>query len=330
MIKTKAVRKKIKILDSIIDDYKKQTSLKKRDWKLYEKKVAERVKTAISFFEEYVETAIEKINFLKTTQAGRPEKLTLRERTLLLLVQRLMGNSNRDMAFMLILFSILTKIEISYKTIERLYEDERIDLILSNMHSLILKDKNINEINASGDGSGYVLSVKEHYSSIIQRIKDKKSTKKKKIIFSFALLDLETRLYVAFGTSCKSEQDAYNKSIIMLNETKVKIKSIRLDRYYSCQKYIRELGNGQKIKFYLIPKKNATIKGCKNWKMMLKDFIENTQNYLKEYYKRNQSESTFGEDKKRFGWKIPQKLQNRINLSYFAIFTWHNLLWVGG
>ncbi|GCC10032.1 hypothetical protein IPdc08_00050 [archaeon] len=55
-------------------------------------------------------------------------------------------------------------------------------------------------------------------------------------------------------------QRAYLEAVEMAQTTSVK--SVRLDRYYSAQEYVRiiekKLGN---VKLYLIPKKNATVKG---------------------------------------------------------------------
>ena len=65
------------------------------------------------------------------------------------------------------------------------------------------------------------------------------------------------------------------------------------------------------------------------WQKMLTEFVNNPKEYFTEYFKRNQSESGFSEDKRRFGWRIPQKRAGRIDLAYFSIITWHNLLWVG-
>ncbi|MFH1828016.1 MAG: hypothetical protein ABH824_02010 [Nanoarchaeota archaeon] len=45
------------------------------------------------------------------------------------------------MAIMVVIFSWLTDIDISYKTVERLYSDDQVILALHNLHQLILKKK---------------------------------------------------------------------------------------------------------------------------------------------------------------------------------------------
>jgi transposase len=50
--------------------------------------------------------------------------------------------------------------------------------------------------------------------------------------------------------------------------------------------------------------------------------------YLHEYYKRNQSESNFAEDKRRIGWKLGQKRDDRIDTANILTSLWHNLYWL--
>ena len=136
-------------------------------------------------------------------------------------------------------------------------------------------------------------------------------------------------MYIGCGTSFKSEKEAFHRANQMIVKTGVKINSIRLDKYYSnkgdlklCQKLFG------KIKMYLIPKSNATIGGFE-WNKMLKRFITNIKEYLKEYYQRNQSESGFSEDKRRIGQMLGQKREDRIDTANFLTTIWHNLYWLG-
>ena len=58
----------------------------------------------------------------------------------------------------------------------------------------------------------------------------------------------------------------------------------------------------------------------------MKLFVEDTMKYLEEYFKRNNSESNFGGDKKMFGWQVRQKREDRIDTALFCRDIWHNLL----
>jgi len=62
---------------------------------------------------------------------------------------------------------------------------------------------------------------------------------------------------------------------------------------------------------------------------MLFRFISNVKLYLEDYFRRNQSESSFAEDKRRTGWKLGQKRPDRVDTANFLTTIWHNLSWLG-
>jgi transposase len=325
------------ILEQIIEEYKEQSITKERDWRTYEQQVMARLSNAFKDLKPIVEQAVCSIKIKSRTTKGNKPVLSVEQKLLILLLKQLIDKSNRNMACMLVLFSWLSNLSVGYKTIERLYSDEQVILALHNLHILILRKKGITEADCTGDGTGYSLLIRVHYASEAQKLKDKvkdqdpkkNSGKKIKVIFSFALMDIKTRMYIAYGTGFKSEQEAFYDAVDMASDTGIKINSIRLDRYYSKQCYVQlMLDKLGKLDFYLIPKKNATIKGPTEWKEMLGNFVEDHNAYLKEYYQRNQSESGFAEDKKRTGWKLGQKRPERIGTALTLRGTWHNLCWL--
>lgn len=337
MITTKQVRDVVNIIDDIIEHYKETSEEKKRDWKTYEQKFAERVKTAMKELSPLIEESIASFKIYKGETRGTKPKLGLKRKVILLLLKHLFGKSNRAMANMLVIFSLLTNVDISYKTVERLYSDPKVIVALHNLYRLMLKKKGVKEVDGGGDGTGYSLTIKEHYASEAQKLKEKakvakKFSKKERRMFaySFALIDIKTRMYVAYGSSLVSEQEAFFQAIRLAKESEIRIKKIRLDRYYSKQKYVKLLeeafGN---IEVILIPKKNATVKGTLKWKDMLQYLITDPISYLEEYFQRNQSESGFSEDKKRTGWNIMQRREDRIDTANFCTILWHNLFWYG-
>jgi transposase len=336
-VKTKEVRNVVRIIDEIIKHYKDTTEFKKRDWKTYEQRVSERIKTAIREFSPLVDKAIAELKFLKEEKRGNKPKLVLKQKVVLLLTQRLIGKSNRNMANMLLLFSLLNEIDVSYKTVERLYSDPGVILALNNLHELLLSKKGVKQADCAGDGTGYTLTIKEHYASAAQALKEKAkiakkiSKKRKKVfVYYFTILDIKTRMYVAYGTSFQSEKEAFLSAIKMAKDIGIEVKDLRLDRYYSGQAYVelilKELGN---VKITLIPKSNATVRGCWEWKRILHDFVKDPITYLEDYFKRTQSESSFAEDKKRTGWMLTQRREDRVDTASFCNLIWHNLFWLG-
>ena len=343
-ITTKEVREITSVIDDIIEEYKEKSMTKERDWRTYEQRVAKRLQTAFKELKPLVQEAVESINIVKGETRGAKPVLTLEQKVLALLLKHLIGKSNREMSFMLIIFSWLSDVDVSYKTIERLYSDQEVILALHNLHVIMLRRKGIKNVDCGGDGSGYGLSIKKHYATEAQKLKEKMKTsdgqnkkekkgkKKKKSLFvySFVLMDIRTRMYISYGMSFKSEKEAFLSAIRMLEEmdTEINIESLRLDRYYQ-QSYVeyleKKFGN---VTFYIIPKKNATVRGSWEWKRMLYRFVHDTEGFLKEYFQRNQSESGFAEDKKRTGWRLGQKRPDRVNTANVLTGLWHNLYWL--
>jgi len=165
---------------------------------------------------------------------GHPHSLTLEQRVKLLLIKQLVGESNRMFANMLDIFSMLSGIDVSYKTIERLYSDDDVIAAIHNLHVLILKGKGVKSSDATGDGTGHSLTVKKNYESHAQHLKDlakenpdyrkdakeSNSHRRRLFAYSFAIIDLETRLYIALGSSMKSERNAYDRAMDLLSYTR--------------------------------------------------------------------------------------------------------------
>jgi transposase len=200
----------------------------------------------------------------------------------------------------------------------------------------MMRKKGIRNPRASGDGTGYSLTITRHYRS--EREKELKAGKKdgsrrktgrtkKAFVHAFALMDLDTRMYVGYGTSIMSEKDAFRKAMSMAGDAGISPQSVRLDKYYSHKSIVEHFGRDTVI--YLIPKKNATIKGPAGWKRIARSYVNDPFNHMHEYYKRNNSESGFSSDKRSNGWKVWQKKDDRIDTALLCKGLWHNLLLMG-
>lgn len=352
MMRSKAIRERLKDLDDFLNEqYKEAHPEKKRDWRTYEEQYALRLKTAMRQLEPLIDEAC---NIYIVPAAGRKHELTLKQRVMLILLHRLFGESNRMMASMTAIFSILSGIDVSYKSIERLYEDEEVDMALHNLHMIILRRKGIRVADAAGDGTGYSLTIRKHYATETEKQKDKakenqtveqkpdseksptpisseklkakKPKARKAFAYSFKLIDVKTQMYLAYGTSLKSEREAFDRAMAFLSTTEIRLNSVRLDKYYSAPTYV-DLFEGTKV--YVIPKKNATLKGSWKWKHTMFEFVENTNEYLEEFYRRELTESGWSADKRQLGWGIAQKLPERIDTADFCTHLWHNMFRLG-
>ena len=343
LITSEDVQRRLReIGDYIGKKYTVEHPPKKRDWRTYEQQFALRIKTAVNELDPLIRQAASAIHTVHGP--GHPHTLTLEQRVKLLLIKQLAGESNRMFANMLVMYSMLSGIDVSYKTVERLYSDEEVQLAIHNLHVLILGRKNVDSSDATGDGTGYSLTVKRNYESHAQKLKDlakenssgdgkegkteNTSEKRKRSLFaySFALMDLGTRMYIAFGSSMKSEKEAFDRAMLLLSTLDIGLSSIRLDRYYSSPSYVDRFGDA---KVYVIPKSNATLNGSPKWKRTMKDFVGNTVPFLEQYHQRSNSESGFSADKKMLGWNIAQRREDRIDRALFCTGIWHNLFNMG-
>lgn len=333
---SKEVRVAVARLKRIVEEYKEEHPAKKRDWRTYEQQYYQRLRLCFAELSPLIKKAVKSIKIIKTEKRGNEPKLSPEQKVMLLLLKQLCIKSNRSMAGMVVLFTWLTSIDISYKSIERLYSEPLVQMALYNLHILLLKKKGIANIDCAGDGTGYTLLIKEHYASYAQKLKDKAKDnnpdvkKKIKCVYSFAIIDIKSRMYISYGTSLKSEKEAFLNAVEMLRTIDIQIRSLRLDRYFSGEYYvnlfIEQIGD---VKFFIVPKSNVAYIGLGEWGKMLTRFVDNTKLFLKDYFQRNQSESGFSEDKKRTGWKIFQKKPDRIDTANAVIYAWHNLFWVG-
>ncbi len=330
MIHSKEIGERLKDIDDfLLAQYREEKGKAKRDWRTYEEQYALRIKEAMRQLAPLVDEAVNSIQIDKN--AGRPHELTLRQRVLLLLLQRIFGESNRMMASMLAIFSILSDIDVSYKTIERLYSDEEVEMALHNLHVIILRRKGIENSDASGDGTGYSLSIRQHYATETEKRKDgakeSDANGKMKFTYSFKLMDIPSRMYLAYGTSLRSEKEAEKRAREMLCRIGIKLRSLRLDRYYSTPSQIDSYGE---TKVYVIPKKNSSLKGSWKWKRAMFEFVQRPLSYLGQYYQREASENGWSVDKRRFGWDISQRRDDRIDQADFCTTVLHNLFQMGG
>jgi len=197
-------------------------------------------------------------------------------------------------------------------------------MTIHNMFVILTRKKGIENADVSVDGTGYSLTITKHY-----RNESKKNVKEggKAFVYSVALMDLDTGMYIGYGTSMKSEKEAFRKAKEMTKDIGISIKSVRLDKYYSHQSIVDEFNPDTRI--YIIPKKNATVKGPPGWKRIIKNFVFNTFPHLREYYRRNNSESGISVDKRMCGWKIWQKREERIDTALLCTCVWHNLMLLG-
>ena len=307
------VHQMLEVLDDLREEMKgrKPENYPYAEWERKRQIVKER----LGRLPEYVEKAASMITVAKT--AGQPKEGTLVQRTMLFLFARLMNKSNRDVEDIMWLFGPLFGLDVSYKTVERLYSDPDVKLVLHNLFVLLLRDEDVSG-DMAGDGTGYTLTVSRHYRS------DPKK-KGKAYRYAFRLIDLRTGMYAGVGYSAKSEMKAFHRAMEMVKSMGIAIDSVRLDKYFSSRRVLELFG--EKTAVYLIPKKNISNIGLL-WSKVIKRIIESPLKFLCEYFMRNLSEGGHSSDKRRFGWIIRQKREDRQEMAMFSTALFHNLFFI--
>lgn len=275
----------------------------------------EKVKQRLEKLPEYIEQAASTVTVQKAR--GPDKELNLAQRTTLLLFARMMNKSNRDMEEILLVLQPLFKVPVSYKTIERLYSDGDVRLALHNLFLLLLRDESVSG-DLSGDGTGYGLTITKHYRSSPKK-------KGKDYRYAFRLMDLATGMYVGVGYSAVSEMRAFHQATEMARGLDLPMDSLRLDRYYSSRKVLRIFG--REVSLFILPKKNLSVIGIE-WSRVIRRILEGPLAYLREYFRRNLSESGYSSDKRRFGGIIRQRREDRQESALMGIAFLHNLFFV--
>ena len=308
-------------IDDLMSRYREEFSLPvTTNWKEYEYGYRTRLRGIASEIRGMIDSA----SNIEVDGFGRHPLLEAREKVFIILVKEIFRLSNRKAAYLLPLLGIDK--EISYKTVERLYSDTLVIMILNNLFVSSVERRGIRSVEASGDGTGYSLTVTKHYRSLKEE--EGELAKEGKFVYSFALMDLVTRMYVGYAVSVKSEMDAYHKALETIERMRLDLKSVRLDKYYSGQSILEDFGENTRI--FLIPKSNSRIRGRRKWREMIRRFIDDPMNYLREYFKRNASESGFSSDKRTTGGLIYHRRKDRKETSGFCKGLIHNLMLMHG
>lgn len=317
-------RKFFREFKELSEIYGKLSTKNPINWKEYEREYTERVRYVAKELNTLAKSAIDYIN-VKNSNFGRPLKLSLRQKVVALLLKSIFSENNRPMAGLISLFGAFCSIDVSYKTIERLYSDELVRMALHNMFVLTIKRKCDKRIDTSGDATGYTLTVTKHYRTQV----DKEGYRK--FVYSFNLIDIRTKLYVCYGSGIRSEKEAFENAFKMLREVEkdagITVNSVRLDRYYSYQSTLKYFDDETIL--YIIPKSDTKINGSSKWRNIFRRMMKDPLSYLIEYYKRENSESGFSSDKRMVGWKIWQKRDERVDTAISCIAILHNLFRMG-
>jgi len=285
----------------------------------YDRKLRTEMRAVVERINTDVDKAAEPITLING-RPGRPPK----DRILLTklhLFQVLFEFTNREMECFSLMFLLNGEEAFSYKTIERAYSDPIVAMILHNL--FVMSAGEPRSVDSSADGTGISLFISKHYRKDREHdLKEEKdSNKRKEYLFSVAILDIDTNIYVGYAAGFKSEKALFNEALAMARKAGFEFDSMRLDKYYSYQSIFKCVGRQTRV--IVIPKKNATIRGPKEWKQLITSLITAPFAFLADYFKRVRSEYNFSKDKRKHG-SIRQRLPERIITAALSRATLHN------
>ena len=121
------------IKDNFLVRKVKKTS---RGWRTYHQERAYEIKTVMKRLGPMINTAAS-ASLPPNSRKGRKPHLDLNQKLTILLTQQLLGNSNRGMAYMLTVFSSVSGIFLSYKTVERMYSNPQVYEALLKLRDIL-------------------------------------------------------------------------------------------------------------------------------------------------------------------------------------------------
>lgn len=226
------------------------------------------------------------------------------------LMQQYFGASNRVAQGLLYLFREKLGVkEFSYKTIERAYDNSKVQEILRRVHELVQEPVSDEEHDFSIDGTGLPTSIKENY--------EKEKKKKSVHVFEQAIITVGIRYKMMTSFIMTENPHAAEGPYLGLSLENT------LHMYSSINTMTGDCGFLSRKNASLIaaagglprlyPKKNVTprAKGHPAWKKMLYQFLEDPQTWLSQYHQRSISESVNSAFLRMFSKKLTRKIKSR-------------------
>jgi len=243
-----------------------------------------------------------------------------------ILMQQYFCVANRMAAGLVLLFreKMGIKQAFSYKTIERAYEDPFVTIILNEVFKMTQEPVKELEKNFSADGTGLSTSMKQNW----ERDRD---DEKKRAGYEKMVAMVGTTYGLISAVELPDNPAAHESPLFapLLEETAGSYSSIELvslDAGYlsraNCD-LIEEVGAVPRI----YPKEGTTLKrrGSWAWTEMLLDFMEDPQQWLREYHLRSISETVFSTYKRDFPIPLRKRILRRRKKEAFGRVCDYNM-----
>ena len=311
---------------------------KDRNWSSYDRAQINEIAEILETIRDTVDEASSRME-KRRKGPGRPA-VPHSDVVKVMLMQAYFGMPNRVAQGFLRLFGEKLGIptRFSYKTIERGYDPERTKEVLDEVFRIVNERGNSLEKIFSTDGTGDPTSMKTNYETRRREQREKKGNKsdefphsrgKHDFQYSVFSTGIHTKIIAGFSsTDDHSVGELSHFPTIMAQTAELcpSIETMLGDALYISRDAC-SLVDSYGVKPYFFPKRNVTFdaKGVPSWKMMLYDFVNNTQEWLRTYHMRSISESVNSMIKRKMPSKIRKRLPHRKRTEEYLKINMHNL-----
>lgn len=292
------------------------------DWIKYTAAQINEINNVLVLIRRVVEQAHQTVPEMYET--GRPSKSAC-DKAKVVLMQQFFQCSNRVAEGFVKLFKEKLNIRenVTYKDIERAYENPEVVLIIHVAHQLSNEPVADKEKDFSIDGTGLPQSSKQNYASDKEEKKEMKGYEK--------LIAIIGSKYKLIGTCAiadgKDSESPYPQPLLdELMEIYEELNLMSGDAAYLSRDNCDAIASyGGTPRIY--PKSNTVIRqrGSRAWTQMLLAFIVDPQQWLEEYHMRSISESCNSVIKRRFPRNLLKRDTTRKKCEAFSRTCVYNL-----
>lgn len=264
---------------------------KPRDWSAYNKARVRDLSHTLKMIREYVD-AVPVESLPEKKGPGKNPEYTAHEKAKAVLLTEAMLADERTGEDLVNLFKEKLGISesMSARTIGRAYYDDRVIFILEQIFKKTNKPIQGKEHSFSGDSSGLKKTNKVNYAN------DKEDEKKKKDFAMLSYMVSNTfNVYTSFDLHYSGSINDAPTLKPLVNQTRElhpKVNAMQFDAGFLSRENVQYLADND-IEPFIFPKRNVTLKpkGCPAWRNMIWDCVTDTQNWLRGYHERSNSET---------------------------------------
>lgn len=294
------------------------------DWSSYDEAQLNEMNDYLILVRGIIDEIHSEIGDIDKGNVGKPPKSCF-DRGKAVMLQQYFECSNRVAAGLVKLFKEKLDIKemLTYKDIETAYENPCVVLVLKLLFEKTNEPVKALETQFTGDGTGLTTSIKQNYAN------DKEDDKKIRLYDKMiGIVGVKYKMMSAVEITEGTANEA--PFIVPLLEATNKLYN-RIDLFsydaagysYNVIDYVAGLNGMPRI----FPSSNAVLKayGCMAKKKMLLDFINYTQQWLREYHTRSISETRNSTDKRVFTRPLLKRLDCRRHVEGYARACRYNI-----